>query len=701
MDMYIVRDISVRLIKCTFVICLIMLGSSYGCAQVNKYEESLYYKEAIKSLENSDITGGIEFLKKEISTHPDNGYAYLHLATIYYESEDYYSALRRINETIENLPSKDKITQAQALTIRSKIKSALEQYDSAIDDLNEAVELCPKNLDILQERASLFSVINEYEKSDVDYRRMLMIQPGSLIAEIGFGRNNIGRKKYEEAISHFDKMICKLPDYSLLYIYRSEAYLGLGNVSEAIDDIIKSIDIDQNYNVNLLFPFLNHENKGLLLSKFNNKYKSERSNLLWPLYIGYIMEMNGEHLSAISYYESSFNLKKTSFCAQRLAECYKELRDWANAVLYIDRAISLDRNNLQYLYDKATICWYADSISEAIAIETKCIEAQPDYFFHYYRRGWYKHLIGDFNGALEDYTESLSRNPEYAYAYCRRGRLYLKFGLTQKAQSDFGKCVKYDSVPSEHSCAPYALFFLGNISEAKEFMNIMLKEYPNESYYDAACLYSLMDLKDAALDYLEKALESGYNNYNHILKDLDLYNIRRENRFKQLYERYSNNTYIIENNIDEVLKDTHSVMVDNNIEDTYIEQTISIPYTITYGITKVEGCINGYTTYLSYIPKQEIVISAYQAEYFLSNGYISKSDCSGLIGPNGKIPVGSTIRFESLKIGEESFSNIKAIVVGNDQSPLVFGDKIFGTTSIVRKDENLNIIEVTKTTKTN
>lgn len=171
---------------------------------------------------------------------------------------------------------------------------------------------------------------------------------------------------------------------------------------------------------------------------------------------------------------------------------------------------------------------------------------------------------------------------------------------------------------------------------------------------------------------------------------------QKEYKSEQSGKRYSN----LATKTQETIKDSEnvksSIHVDNIPETTIIERTITLPYSIAHGITKVKGNINGYIVYFSYIANQKISISAYQAEYFLSNGYISKSDCSGKIGADNKIPVGSTIRFSSVTIGGESFSNIKAVVVDNDQLPLVFGDKIFGNTSKVTKDRNRSVIEITQ-----
>lgn len=688
-----------RVVKCAIVIYLAFAGVLISSAQVNKYENSSNYRSALSALDNDDVKTGYDYLMKEIAVHPDNGYAYLYLSTIFLEYEDHTMALGCINESIKYLPSKDKQTLSRALTIRAGIKRAIDQNDSALSDLNEALALCPKDLEILQERADLYYKLEKYDKSDSDYKRILGIQPGYAIAEMGLGRNNVGRKKYTEAITQFNKIARKFPDYSQVFAFRAEAYLGLGKTSEAIDDIIRAIEIDQNNKAIILMAFINQDSSDLLFNKFSRKQESDKNNPLWPLYLGTIKEMNEEYTLAISYYKNSYKTKATPLCARRIADCYKELREWDNALLYIDKAISLGKDDLRYLAEKASILWYADRLNEAIAVETKCIEAQPNYYFHYYRRGWYRDLIGDVDGALEDYTECLSKNPDYAYAHLNRGRLYLQRGYKQMAQSDFEACVKLDSIPGDNSCAHYAFFYLGKNSEAKAFMDKALEEDPEGSYYDAACLYSLMDLKSTALDYLEKAYESGFNNFNHILRDHNLDNIRGEYRFKQLYEKYSNQTLVTQSTSGQEPETRINRAPESSVETTYIEKTISIPFTSSYGITKVKGTINDYDAVFSYIPGQKIAISAYQAEYYLSNGYINKSDCSAKIGADGKIPVGSTIKFSSITIGDELFTNIKVRVVDNNQVPLVFGDKLFGANSKVRKDDKRSVISVSRTIK--
>lgn len=57
-------------------------------------------------------------------------------------------------------------------------------------------------------------------------------------------------------------------------------------------------------------------------------------------------------------------------------------------------------------------------------------------------------------------------------------------------------------------------------------------------YYDIACYQSLQEKKEEALKHLELAYQNGYINYNHILKDTDLDNIRKEKKFQETLAKF-------------------------------------------------------------------------------------------------------------------------------------------------------------------
>ena len=81
------------------------------------------------------------------------------------------------------------------------------------------------------------------------------------------------------------------------------------------------------------------------------------------------------------------------------------------------------------------------------------------------------------------------------------------------------------------------------------------------SYYDAACLYSQMDNKQKALEYLEKSLELGYRRFAHIERDQDMDPIRDMEEFKALILKYKQS--------DDIINDLDNY-IDNYIENAKI-----------------------------------------------------------------------------------------------------------------------------------
>jgi hypothetical protein len=57
------------------------------------------------------------------------------------------------------------------------------------------------------------------------------------------------------------------------------------------------------------------------------------------------------------------------------------------------------------------------------------------------------------------------------------------------------------------------------------------------AYYNFSCVNSLLNNKPMAMTYLKKAIEAGFTDYQHIIDDRDLDNIRNEKQFKYLLEK--------------------------------------------------------------------------------------------------------------------------------------------------------------------
>jgi len=77
---------------------------------------------------------------------------------------------------------------------------------------------------------------------------------------------------------------------------------------------------------------------------------------------------------------------------------------------------------------------------------------------------------------------------------------------------------------------------------AKEILQRILKLSPNDiiALYNLACAESLLGNEDEALENLEKAIDAGYGDVNHMKSDRDFNNIRNTEGFKKLEKKLEN-----------------------------------------------------------------------------------------------------------------------------------------------------------------
>ena len=90
--------------------------------------------------------------------------------------------------------------------------------------------------------------------------------------------------------------------------------------------------------------------------------------------------------------------------------------------------------------------------------------------------------------SIEDYTMSISQNPNYAYAYFGRADMYTLKGKHELAIQDYEKVIELDTVPGNNSCAHYAFLQLGFKDKAIDFLNKVIEQDKENAgnYYDPA-----------------------------------------------------------------------------------------------------------------------------------------------------------------------------------------------------------------------
>jgi len=674
----------------TCLVLLIAISVNSFAQKYNKYSDSYNYRKGLEALNERDYNKAESALSSEIRENSDNGYAYLYLGVIQYINDEYGKALNSINQAIKYIPKKDKSNRSFCFYKRAGIYNTLEKVDMALADYTQALSLDPEDEDILWERAQIYYEQKKFDLADADYKRMLKLNPNQPAAYMGLGRNEISRENYQNALNLFDNVVALYPDYSSGYAFRAEAYMGLNKYMEAASDIVTALGIDGDDKAFYLMQEIADSAFVQINSKLKAKAVTNANEAYWPYCLGIINEHTRRYQEAINNYLKAAKLDEDALTYRRISSCYDEIGIWTSAIEYIDKAITIDSQASHLLLDKANIYYNAGQMDYAISTVTQFIDKNPDEAHGYYRRGWFKDNIKDIQGAIEDYTTSITLAPE-PYTYLSRGKQYLIIGENDLANADFEVVIQTDTIPEDGSCTMFALMHLGRIEEAKVWMEEMLKVCDGyNSFYEAACLYSIIGEKEVSLHHLRETLRRGYKSYHHIMTDDDLDNIRNTDEFKTMMKEY-------------FPEEIDNITTTNDLIE-YTERSFEIPFTRRGGVTQVKCNVNDLPLHFIFdTGAADVTISRVEATFMFKNGYLSSEDVIGkarYMDANGDISIGTVLNIKKITFGGLELENVRASVVESNNAPLLLGQSVLNRLGKIEIDYDKSILRITTKERT-
>lgn len=671
-----------------FVLSVMTWSIMWVNAQSVKRPESYNYQRGLEAMQDEKRQEALEFFNKDLKENPKNGYSYSWIAMLRGQNEEYGRALTAADLAIKYLPKKDAEYIIFAYTTRAGVYLHLEDTVKAMSDYDTAIKVKPDEGALYEKRAQIYFEQERYDLAAADYHKMIELNPGDVMGYMGLGRNANEQRNWTEAIKQFDYVTKLSSDYSSGYSFRAESYIGLEKWNEATDDIVSALALEWDRKAMYLATTLKEPAFTMLVSKMKIQSVKSPNEARWPYVMGTMYQHEKQYKKAVEAYEEANKRNASPAILRWVAHCYSEMGLYENALNSIDQALNMDSTDLVNLERKANILYEMGNAKSAIDVYTQVLNTQPEYAFGYYRRGWFKELTGDFDGAIEDLSICVVIDPEESYAFETRGDIYLRQGKKELAEADFLKVIEIENTPEKYSCIHYAYQGLGQYDKAIEMMDSIIAREEDRagSYYDAACLYSLMDNKQKALEYLEKSLELGYRRFAHIERDQDMDPIRDMEEFKALILKYKQS-------------DVDGSSVRSEVEKSTISSTADIseiPFTKESGVYKVKCQINGLPLHFVFdTGASDVTLSMTEASFMMKNGYLSGNDVIGsqrYMDADGDISVGTVINLKDVNFGGQTLKNVRASVVRNQKAPLLLGQSVLGRLGKIEIDNQKRVL---------
>ena len=673
-----------------FAAVVVLMGCSNGKKDMD-YPESYNFQRGREALENNEFDDAMTYMQKELQDDPKNGYAWTWVMFIHKEKEKYGEALSAGAKALKYLPKKDVGYAAFAHSMTAQVYNAMEEREKALEEITMAIKLQPEDVDYLSMRGGWYYRMENYEKSDADYKKIVKLEPGSIDGYMGLGRNLLVQKRYDEAAEKFSYVMKLDDDYSQAYGFRASCHMGKGDNHAAAADIVKALDMDGNDRAFAIMQDVNDTCYRELIVMMKVKAAADAERAEWMYYMGVVHQQKNRFRKAIECFKECLAAEDFPAVYENISDCYSKIGDYPMAMKYIELSIKADTADTDLLRKCANICYYNGERAKAIDVMGKYVDANPESYYAYYRRGFFRDNAHDINGAIEDYSNAIVLNPNYAYSYLGRGDMYMLRGDSAKARIDYEKVVQLDTIIGESgNCRQYGYLMLGQQDSAEVYMKKILVKYPTSgNYYDAACLMSRMGNTERAIGYLKNALEEGYCEIAHMELDDDLKEVRETEEYKTIVAEYQRR-----------IEERNNEMRESEIVVEEAEkETTEIPFKKDGDMMTVQCTINGLPLHFIFdTGASDVSISDVEANFMLKNGYLSKNDIVGKSNygtADGSVHEGLVLNLKNVNISGLDLKNVRASVVKNQKAPLLLGQSVFGRLGKIEIDNAEKVIKVT------
>jgi len=218
---------------------------------------------------------------------------------------------------------------------------------------------------------------------------------------------------------------------------------------------------------------------------------------------------------------------------------YEQQNRFQDAVSDYNRIIALQPDSAANYTNKAKNLYQLKQYDEAIVCLNESLKLKPDDPYCYYLLGYSQQKKGNTEDAIANYTKVIQYAPDAPDGYFKRAMLNNKNHGLSAAIDDFNKVIELEDASGEFIMKPYALQYSGKPEEALILAQKLAEEKNDiNNYYNLACIYSLQNDSKNAVLALSAVIDKGYHEYDQILEDEDLNNIRNSTEFKELLAKY-------------------------------------------------------------------------------------------------------------------------------------------------------------------
>ncbi len=315
------------------------------------------------------------------------------------------------------------------LQAQNKLKRG--DYQGAISEFNQAINLNPKYQQAFNGRGIAYSKLKDYSQALADYDSAIALESDAA-KKVYYNRalTYSKLKQYPQAIADYSKVITFNPKNGRAYNNRGTSYKAIREYESAIADYSKAIEINSK-------DAFAYYNRGLVY--YNLK----------------------QYPQAIADFDKAISYDpKNAVSYNNRGNIYFALKEYQKAIADLDQAISLDPKYVDGYYNRGNVYKRLKQYPKALADYATAIKIDPGYAAIYNNRAGVYKALKELPKAKADYDTAISLKPDNGAAYFNRGILHAitrKFALAKKDFQMAANLFKQQNNPVGYRKATQAL----------------------------------------------------------------------------------------------------------------------------------------------------------------------------------------------------------------------------------------------------
>lgn len=335
----------------------------------------------------------------------------LTLGVLNWRRGDFEKADEQLQEALQIATRiQDNWFEAECFNALALIKSSTERIDEAIDAYKQALQLAPDQIFVWNNLGNLCAKIGRNDEAMVAFRKALEGNSRDPIAWNGLANLHFGLGYADDAIAAFRKAIQYSPTFAQPWNGLADVYASIGRTDEALKCYHKAIDLNKQYvapwiRLGALFSrqeryrdavkayqralaldasnsriwnelgtvFVKSEVLDEAVKAFSRAIELDRSYGWAYSNLAFAHMQQGKYKQTVSLLLRSIDLLESNADKaaswNRLAEVYRLLNDYDNAVAAYQMADQLGTGNSQTAAETASVATEPDADADPAAVE--------------------------------------------------------------------------------------------------------------------------------------------------------------------------------------------------------------------------------------------------------------------------------------------------------------------------------------------